>query len=117
MNDLKSRLIKFARERYDYGQNKFEEFCGISRGTINKIPDGGGISTATLTKIILACPEMNIRWLLLGEGSMVEVDDKEKVPEIELRPTNDIHGNTNVFIANWGELKDVIREVLKEKQL
>lgn len=114
MNDLKSRLTEFARQRYDFGQNKFEEYCGISRGTISKIPDGGGISTTTLTKIIIKCPEVSIKWLLLGEGDMIEGEERKS---IELCPTNDIHGNNNVFIANWGELKDVIREVLKEKQL
>lgn len=71
MSDLKTRLVKFARNCYDFGQNKFEEFCGIPRGTINNIKEGGGISTTTLTKIIVKCPELNAQWLLTGEGSML----------------------------------------------
>lgn len=71
-NDLKTRLVAYARERFDYGQNKFEEYCGISRGTINAIPDGGGISTKSLTKIALACPDLDLRWLLTGERTQLE---------------------------------------------
>lgn len=70
MSDIKTRLIEFARSRYDFGQNRFEEYCGIPRGTINNIKPGGGISTNTLTKIIVRCPEVNAGWILTGEGPM-----------------------------------------------
>ena len=59
--DLKSRLIGYARSKHNFGQNRFEEFCGISRGTINAIQEGGSISTKTLTKIALACPDLDLR--------------------------------------------------------
>lgn len=71
MSDIKTRLIDFARKQYDFGQNKFEEYCGIPRGTINNIKVGGGISTNTLTKIIVKCPELNTNWLLSGNGKML----------------------------------------------
>lgn len=74
MSDFKTRLIRFARETYDFGQNKFEEYCGIPRGTINNIKEGGGISTTTLTKISVKCPELNIAWLLTGYGQMTNKD-------------------------------------------
>lgn len=78
MSDFKARLVKFARERYDFGQNKFEEYCGIPRGTINNIKEGGGISTTTLTKISVKCPELNIAWLLNGSGQMISGEDTGK---------------------------------------
>lgn len=74
MSNLKKRLTTFARERFNFGQNKFEEYCGIPRGTINKIKDDGGISTLTLAKIHARCPEMNLAWLLSGNGSMLVED-------------------------------------------
>lgn len=77
MSDFKTRLIKFARETYDFGQNKFEEYCDIPRGTINNIKDGGGISTRTLTKISVKCPELNVGWLLTGYGKMTNTEDEE----------------------------------------
>ena len=78
INELKSRLIKFAREQYDFGQNKFEEYCGIPRGTINNIKAGGGISTNTLTKIIVKCPELDAHWLLTGKGVMLTKQELSK---------------------------------------
>lgn len=83
MSDLKSRLIEFARSQYNYGQNKFEEHCGIPRGTINNIKAGGGISTTTLTKIIVKCPELNTEWLLIGRGAMLNRQEEE----VESKPT------------------------------
>jgi transcriptional regulator with XRE-family HTH domain len=119
MSNLKSRLILFAREKYNLGQNKFEEYCGITSGTINKIKEGSGISTNTLTKILLKCPELNARWLLLGVGDMLEGESKEispceKSPSVEV---NNVHGNHNVFISNWGDLKDVIRQAIREEKI
>ena len=85
MSDFKTRLIKFAREVYDFGQNKFEEYCEIPRGTINNIKEGGGISTKTLTKISVKCPELNVGWLLTGYGKMVSGDEGR--PEAGQEPT------------------------------
>jgi len=74
MSTLKERIMMFAREKYDMGQTKFENFTGINPGTINKIKDG--VSTTTLTKIITKCPELNVRWLLLGEGEMIAYESE-----------------------------------------
>lgn len=83
MSDFKTRLVLFARERYNFGQNKFEEYCGIPRGTINNIKVGGGVSTNTLTKIIVKCPELNTQWLLTGEGRMVNTPTIGEMPKSE----------------------------------
>ncbi len=71
--NFKERLVKFARERYDMGQTNFEAYTGIASGSINKIKDG--ISTVSLAKIAARCPELNLRWLLLGEGEMTEIQN------------------------------------------
>lgn len=67
---FKERLIEFARKQYDMGQTNFEAFAGLASGSINKIRSG--ISTSSLAKIAERCPELNLRWLLLGEGRMTE---------------------------------------------
>lgn len=61
-------MVSFARERYNMGQTNFELFTGLALGSINKIKSG--ISTTSLAKIASRCPELNLRWLLLGEGEM-----------------------------------------------
>ena len=83
MSDIKARLVDFARQKHDFGQNKFEEYCGIPRGTINNIKPGGGISTNTLTKICLKCPELNVAWLLTGDGDML---NRKEQPSITPEP-------------------------------
>lgn len=77
--DFKTRLICFARNTYDMGQNKFEEHCGISRGTINAIPENGGINTKTLAKIVEACPDLDVRWLLTGVESSKQQNEEVQV--------------------------------------
>lgn len=128
MSDLKSRLVEFARAQYDMGQNKFEEYCGISRGIINAIKDTG-ISTTTLTKIIVKCPELNVRWLLLGEeqgGPMLMGDCVISAPNEsnnerkEETATNIIHAsnssiNGDIHVAAVKELKDVIEDLRQDK--
>lgn len=128
MSDLKSRLVEFARAQYDMGQNKFEEHCGISRGIINAIKDTG-ISTTTLTKIIVKCPELNVRWLLLGEeqGGPMLMDDcvssasnESNSERKEETATNIIHAsnssiNGDIHVAAVKELKDVIEDLRQDK--
>lgn len=128
MSDFKSRLVEFARTQYDMGQNKFEEYCGISRGIINAIKDTG-ISTTTLTKIIVKCPELNVRWLLLGEeqgGPMLMGDcvisapNKSNDERKEETATNIIHAsnssiNGDIHVAAVKELKDVIEDLRQDK--
>lgn len=110
------------------GQNKFEEYCGISRGIINAIKDTG-ISTTTLTKIIVKCPELNVRWLLLGEeqGGPMLMDDcvssasnESNSERKEETATNIIHAsnssiNGDIHVAAVKELKDVIEDLRQDK--
>lgn len=74
-------MERFAREKFDFGQNKFEAYCNIPRGTISKIRGGSGISTSTLTKICAKCPDLNVAWLLTGEGEMT--NSPSPAPTIE----------------------------------
>ena len=68
--NFKERLIEFARKQYDMGQTNFEAFTGIAPGSITKIRPG--LSTSSLATIAERCPELSLRWLLLGEGEMLE---------------------------------------------
>ena len=68
---FKSRIVEFARSQYDKGQNNFEMFCGIPIGSING-PKKNGMAAINLAKIAERCPGLNLRWLLLGDGEMLE---------------------------------------------
>lgn len=128
MSDLKTRLVEFARTQYNMGQNKFEEHCGISRGIINAIKDTG-ISTTTLTKIIVRCPELNVRWLLLGEKDGGPMLMSKTTPialsesggeRKEETATNIIHAsnssiNGDIHVAAVKELRDIIEDLRQDK--
>lgn len=88
MQDFKKRLVEFARARYDMGQTRFEEMCGIHPGTISAIKSNGP-TAAIVTKISSTCPELNLNWLFSGKGEMVvgkenkrKVTDEHRLPLI-----------------------------------
>jgi hypothetical protein len=81
-DNIKQRLITFLKH-LGIGQGKFEKNTGIGNGTVNNIKDG--ISSPKLAKILERYPELNIEWLLTGEGEMLK---KESVY------TNPIESNT-----------------------
>lgn len=68
MGNLRDRLTDFARTQYGMGMTNFERYTGMPSGTIHNIKDG--FSTRQLQKVIEKCPELNITWLLTGEGEM-----------------------------------------------
>ena len=61
------------------GQTRFEDYCGLSRGIINKIGEAGPSAT-TLMKVLRSCPDLNARWLITGEGEMLE---KKEAPVMD----------------------------------
>lgn len=91
------------------GMTRFEEYTGINPGTINKIRDG--ISTTTLAKIAESCPELNLRWLLLGVGEMTVQIETE--PKAAILPSVQIHSAQTVNIGNWGDLVELIKGLQK----
>ena len=80
MREFKTRLMEFARKRYDMGQTRFEEKCGIHPGTISAIKSNGP-TAAIVTKIAFSCPELNLNWLFTGKGEMISGTEKEEREE------------------------------------
>lgn len=68
----KERLIEFLKYK-NIGQNKFERMCGLSLGYISKLRIEP--SPTKLRGIINAFPELNEKWLLTGEGNMLNDSD------------------------------------------
>jgi hypothetical protein len=68
-DNIKQRFILLL-EYLKIGQGKFEKNCGMANGTINNIKDG--ISSPNLKKILTTYPELNLEWLISGEGSMLK---------------------------------------------
>ena len=77
MEKFKQRLIDFARARYDMGQTRFEDYCGLAHGTISAIK-AAGPSASAVTKISTACPDLDLNWLFTGLGKMLKTSDQPK---------------------------------------
>lgn len=66
---MRDRLTQFARVNYGKGQTYFEDYCGLSGGTISS-SKRNGMSALNLARIASRCPDLDLRWLLTGEGEM-----------------------------------------------
>lgn len=65
MNERINMFIKHL----DISVSMFEKNCGLSNGAVSKI--GFGTRHSTLDKISKVYPQLNIPWLLTGEGEML----------------------------------------------
>lgn len=75
--NLKERLIQFAEAR-GITINSMETKCGLSTSTLARCTDG--LNTKNLAKVMRAFPELNVRWLLLGEGEPIrEISETEVI--------------------------------------
>lgn len=102
MDDLIDRLFKFM-EFKGLSQNQFEIACGLAHSDIRSRTQGP--SASYLMKIVTTFPELNLNWLFVGNGEMIL--NANPAPSTK----HDIHHN-QVFIANWGELRGVIEDVI-----
>lgn len=66
------RLQKYMEYR-GISDNKITNDAGLSNGLIGKAKkNGGSMNAFNIEKILLAYPELNSEWLLLGKGAMLK---------------------------------------------
>ena len=80
----KERLLEFLKYN-EMGQTAFEERVGLTRGYISKVKKD--IGSSMVTKIAEIYPDLNVNWLVTGEGKMLK--EKEGIPHTEA-PMNGI---------------------------
>ncbi len=66
------------------GQTKFEEKVGWSRGFINKL--SGNTTIRSLEKIKAVYPELNMEWLIFGDGEMLKSAPAAVTPNPAAQP-------------------------------
>ena len=69
MESVSDRLASFLKYK-GKGQTAFEQEAGLSRGYVQKASDNMGYKIKS--KISESCPELNMDWLLTGEGDMLK---------------------------------------------
>lgn len=71
---VKQRLITFIKYK-GLSQAKFEKAIGVSNGFVNNISKS--IGAEKMQRILSVYPELNSKWLLLGEGEMLKTEEFE----------------------------------------
>ncbi len=67
ISSIKQRILLFV-DSLNISKRKFYEKTGISRGTLESKT---GITEDIMAKFIAKYPNINLQWLIKGEGEMV----------------------------------------------
>ena len=105
MGNISNRIGQIIKDR-GISTRAFEQQIGCSNGVISKcINKGTDISSQWVTKIIETFVEINPRWLLTGEGSMLVDGGAAPPPSVAQTVTND---------AGTAQMMQVMLEQAKE---
>ena len=77
---IKQRILYFS-SNLGISKRDFYTEIGVSRGTLES---GTGITEDVVAKFIARYPEVNIDWLITGEGDMLK--SKRDEPAVEIKP-------------------------------
>lgn len=92
---VKERLIAFINY-LGMSKNAFENACGLSTRYVSNI--SASVSPGKLKQISLKYPELNVEWLLTGQGDMLR--ETQSTPTISGDITVTGNGNTNIGHGN-----------------
>lgn len=85
---MKQRILQFIDFKA-INKNVFYKETGLSNGFLDKT---GSIGVDKLEKILLTYPEINVEWLITGDGKMLKTSDFEQ--ENEGKIITMVHNNT-----------------------
>ena len=75
---VKQRLIKYIKYK-GLSQAKFEKAIGVSNGFVNNISRSIGVEK--VQRISITFPDLNMGWVLSGEGEMLKPETESPKPE------------------------------------
>ena len=93
MADVRCRIKKFLKYK-GLSQKEFTERIGVSTGYVNAISKG--IGQEKIYIIRESYPDLNIDWLMTGEGEMIKGQSGNTIV------TGDVSGNGNNIVAGNG---------------
>ena len=70
---MNERLVQFIQYKTAGKQTDFAELMGWSPQYLHKMLKEGGIGIRPIVSLLEKFPELNARWLLLGEGAMLNI--------------------------------------------
>ena len=108
-SNVKERLICFIRSK-NISKNKFEIDCGLSKRYVSNIRVS--IQPNVIEKISLIFPELNVGWLLTGEGEMLKTEIV-KTPDVKLVDTNFLLDRIEKLAIRNNELEKEVEQLKK----
>ena len=84
---MNNRLKDIIRYKTNGRQKDFADMMGWKPQYVNNLLKGSSIGLQPIVAILRKCPEIDARWFLLGEGSMLLAD---KVAELREQALNHI---------------------------
>lgn len=103
---VKERLIAFINY-LGMSKNAFENACGLSTRYVSNI--SASVSPDKLKQISLKFPELNVEWLLTGQGDMLReaLSTPTFTGDITVTGNHNSHiGHGNTYINNTGDNDD-----------
>lgn len=98
---LKERILAFI-EKMGLTKAQFEKNAGLSNGFVDK--SGDNSRRSSLDKISTAYPQLNMAWLLTGEGEMLKTSTAEQTETtpytVPLVPISAQGGSFNDFVVS-----------------
>lgn len=113
-SNIKQRLSEFLIYK-KIGQRTFERMAKLSNGYINNIKSS--IGSDKLQNILYVFPELNILWLLTGEGDMLKsTKEVEKVEEsnVEYGKNIDYKDKYYELLDKYYQLNEENRQLRRE---
>lgn len=98
--NAKERFIEYLKMK-GIGQTSFEQSSGLSRGSISQ---KSGFSANSIEKIAIACPDLNLEWLILGNEPML----KSEVSTLPKQSVSQV--DSSVIMIPFEEYKKSIAE-------
>ncbi len=97
MQTIKDRVLEFIKAE-EISVKRFETRASLSNGAVSKI--GDNTRRKILDKIVSAYPQLNMNWLLTGEGEMLSKNE----PKPEISYTDGVPYYDEMFECGFNEL-------------
>lgn len=93
---MHERIQYLVNIKAEGNKSKFAEMIGWKKQHMTRVTkEGGSIGLAVVERILTVFPDVNARWLILGEGSPLLLDLK-------------LHDKMDTLISSIAEIKDNI---------
>ncbi len=115
------RLYRYLAQ-HDISAYAFEHTCGLSNGYLGKQLKGkGNIGSAVIEKIKMHYPDLNIHWLVTGQGSMkadvYDIPHLEEVNQLQEESKTYIHVQATLIQSLQKQIQQLEQTIADEESI